>query len=146
MAGVTTTTTTPPSGTSLHYVVFVHLTALPSWLSLTREQRDRIVGAEVAPTLAAHPAVQARWIDVEAFTADSSDVLLAETDDPREWNRLFEALRDTALFHVPYFRLDRILLGAEDGFRDYEDSREVQDDRADGHGPHPPGSVRTSGR
>jgi hypothetical protein len=46
--------------------------------------------------LAAHPQVQTRWVDLEAFSADSSDLLLVETDDLREWNCLFEALRDTA--------------------------------------------------
>jgi hypothetical protein len=33
---------------------------------------------------------------------------------------LFETLRDSAPFHVPYVHLNRILLGAEDCFRGYE--------------------------
>ena len=68
--------------------------------------------------LAAHPAVRVRWVDVEAFSAESSDVLVAETDDLREWNRLVEGLRDTPLFATPLFRLDRVLVGIEEGFRD----------------------------
>lgn len=64
-----------------------------------------------------------RWVDVEAFTGECSDVLLAETNDLRSWNHLFEALRDTALFAQPYFRLERILTGMEDGYRDYENQR-----------------------
>ncbi|MGR7026050.1 darcynin family protein [Geodermatophilus sp. URMC 62] len=108
------------TGNGLHYVAFLHLTALPAWLTLSREQRQEVVGRDVEPVLAAHPAVRVRWVDVEAFSAESSDVLIAETDDLREWNRLVEALRDTCLFADPLFRLDRVLVGAEDGFRDYE--------------------------
>jgi chlorite dismutase len=103
----------------LHHLAFVHLTALPAWLSKSREERDELVEREVAPVLAAHPAVSVRWVDVEAFSADSSDVLVAETDDLREWNRLVEALRDTSLFATPLFRLDRVLVGIEEGFRDH---------------------------
>ena len=120
MAEATTTQTNPDRIPGLHYVVFVHLTALPSWLRLDRDQRAAVVERDVTPSLAAHPAITARWVDVEAFTADSSDILLVETDALRDWNHLFEALRDTSLFAVPYFRLDRILIGAQDGFRDYE--------------------------
>ena len=102
----------------LHHLAFLHLTALPAWLSKSRAERDALVEREVAPVLAAHPAVRVRWVDVEAFSAESSDVLVAETDDLREWNRLVEALRDSPLFAVPLFRLDRVLVGIEEGFRD----------------------------
>jgi hypothetical protein len=47
-----------------------------------------------------------------------SAATVAETDDLRECNRLVEALRDTALFATPPFRLDRVLVGIEEGFRD----------------------------
>jgi hypothetical protein len=105
--------------TGLRHLAFLHLTALPAWLSMSREQRDELVEREVAPVLAAHPAVRVRWVDVEAFSAESSDVLVAETDDLRAWNRLVEALRDSPLFATPLFRLDRVLVGIEEGFRDY---------------------------
>ncbi len=44
----------------LHHLAFVHLTALPAWLSKSREERDELVEREVAPVLAAHPAVRVR--------------------------------------------------------------------------------------
>lgn len=96
------------------YVIFVHLTALPSWLRLSRGERDQLVERHANPVLAAHPEVRIRWIDVEAFAADSSDVLIAETTDVQAWHRLFDALRDTPLFAEPYFRLDRLYVGIED--------------------------------
>jgi len=113
--------TTAPDG--LHHVIFVHLTALPAWLRLPRAQRAALVADHAAPALATQPDVAVRWIDVEAFTAESSDVLVVETDDLRAWNRLFEALRDTPIFTEPFFRLDRLIIGAEDGYRDFEERR-----------------------
>lgn len=101
-------------------VVIVMLTALPAWLTLSRTDRQRVVDAEVEPALAASPEVRVRWVDAEAMTAQCSDVLLAETTDLRAWNHLWERLRDSALFAEPYFRLEAIVPGVEDGYRDYE--------------------------
>jgi len=106
----------------LHYVVLVHLTALPSWLQLTRSQRQAVVAEHVRPAIDAYPAVAVRWIDTEGFSADCSDVLMADTDDLRAWNHLFESLRDTPIFAVPYFHLDRLVVGAEDAYIDYENA------------------------
>jgi hypothetical protein len=103
-----------------HHVVLVSLTALPAWLALTREERGRVVAEEVEPAAAAHPACTLRWIDAEAFTATCSDVLLVETEDLRAWTHLWERLRDSSLFAVPYFALEGIVLGVEDGYVDYE--------------------------
>lgn len=105
-------------GTETRWAVLVQLTALPAWLALSRDQR-RKVGARGLAVARRHQQVRVRWVDVEAFTGDCSDVLIAQTPDPRGWNRLFEALRDTELDAVPYF-LERILTGIVDGYLDYE--------------------------
>ncbi|MEQ4716808.1 darcynin family protein [Nonomuraea sp. B19D2] len=107
------------SATEMRWVIVVQLTALPAWLALDRGQRRAVV-ASLEPVLSAHRDVQVRWIDTESFTADCSDLLIAETSELRTWNHLFEALRDSVLFATPYFRLERILTGIEDGYRDYE--------------------------
>ncbi|MEV4106827.1 darcynin family protein [Nonomuraea sp. NPDC049695] len=107
------------SATEIRWVIVVQLTALPAWLALDRERRRAVV-ASLEPVLRAYQDVRVRWIDTESFTADCSDVLIAETSDLRIWNHLFEALRDSVLFATPYFRLERILTGIEDGYRDYE--------------------------
>jgi len=103
-----------------NYVISVQLTALPNWLALERRARAAVIAEHAEPILQARPEVRVRWIDAEAFTAECSDLLLAETEDLRDWNHLFEALRDTPLFAEPYFALDRIVVGIEDGYRDYE--------------------------
>jgi hypothetical protein len=106
-------------GTETRWTVLVQLTALPAWLALPRDRR-REIGARCTAVAGRWPRIRLRWLDVEAFTGECSDVLIAETPDPREWNHLFEALRDTELFAVPYFRLERILTGIENGYVEYE--------------------------
>ena len=108
----TTGTETP------RWVVLVELTSLPAWLGLDRRGRAEIVQRDVDPVLAGFPQIRVEWVDVEAFTGACSDVLIARTADLTAWNRLFERLRDTVLFSVPYFRVERILTGLTDGYRD----------------------------
>lgn len=112
------------------WLVVVELEALPSWLALSRDRRRAVVEEQVAPVLRAHRDVRVRWVDVESLSAECSDLLLAETTDLIAWNRLFEGLRDTPVFTVPYFHANRILAGIPDGHRDYERHADAMD--ADG--------------
>ncbi len=109
--------TVPPQP---RFTVFVHLTALPAWLALTRPERQQIIADHVQPLLEKHDAVQVRWFDAEAWAAAPSDVLVATTDDLTAWSDLFEGLRDSPLWSVPYFRVELVLPTVEDGFADYE--------------------------
>ena len=93
--------------------MLVQLPALPAWLALPRDRR-REIGARCLAVAGRHPRVRLRWVDVEAFTGGCSDVLIAETPEPRAWYHLFEALRDTELFTVPYFRPEQILTGIDE--------------------------------
>jgi len=48
------------------------------------------------------------------------DVLLAETDDVTAWSDLFEELRETPLWSVPYFVVEQIVPAVGDAFVDHE--------------------------
>jgi len=113
------------NGTETSWVIVVQLIALPAWLTLTREQR-RTIADRIGGEARQHRDVRVRWLDAEAFTADCSDVLLAETSDLTAWYHLFEMLRDTELFTTPYFRLVRIATCIEDGYRAYEKTLEAR--------------------
>lgn len=56
-----------PESAAQPLVCVMHLTALPSWLSMSRVQRQSFVADHVEPLLRHHPGVSVRWIDVEAF-------------------------------------------------------------------------------
>ena len=105
------------AATETRFVVFVHLTALPSWLRLPHERRAAVRADELLTAFATHPRIHTQWIDVESYSAASSDILIAHVTDLADWNLLFEKLRDTSFFSEPYFRVDQILVGIEDGYR-----------------------------
>lgn len=102
------------------FTIFVHLTALPSWLALSRPERRALIAEHVQPLLERHQAVRVRWFDAEAWAASVSDVLMATTSDLTAWSDLFEGLRDSPLWSVPYFRVELVLPAIEDGYADYE--------------------------
>lgn len=108
------------SSKSPRYAMFVHLRALPSWLALPRARRRTLAGRHLGGALARHPAVAVRHFDAEAFSADCSDVMLAESGDPLAYYHFMEDLRDSPLLAVPYFEVVRIVPAIEDGYLGYE--------------------------
>lgn len=102
------------------YVVLVQLTALPEWLQLDREARQKVIETRVQPVLDTYPECRVRWIDTEALTAVCSDVMLVETTALERWYHLWEGIRDTPICSVPYFRVEAIIPGIEDGYVAYE--------------------------
>ena len=116
--------TTPTRTVSGGHTVFLQLIATPAWLALSRAERARIVADEVTPLLKRYSATtQLRWYDAEAYSANPSDLAVVTTTDLGDWQHLFDRLRDTSLWSVPYFTLDRLTVAVEDGFIDYERSR-----------------------
>jgi hypothetical protein len=76
----------------------------------------------VAPVFARFAdRIQVRWVDVEAFTARCSDLLLCSMASALEQHALLEALRDTRLFSDGYFELVDVLFGIDEGYRWYEE-------------------------
>lgn len=71
-----------------------------------------------------------RYYDAEAFSAVCSDIMVFETEHLQDYTFLIEALRDSALFSRPYFRLKHIIPAVEDGFRDYEAHLDTGDEQA----------------
>lgn len=103
----------------MNYAFFVSLRATREWLALPRERR-RALAAEHLQPLLADGRVRMRHFDAEAFTAECSDVLLLETDDPQRHYHFMEALRDSPLVTHPYFEILRIVPAIEDGYVAYE--------------------------
>ena len=101
--------------------IFLLLRALPAWLALDRETRNRTAGQALEEALA-NGAVSMRFFDAEAFSGTCSDVAVFEADDPGQWYFAFERLRDSALFATPYFEVVNIVPAYEDGFRQFEAS------------------------
>ena len=105
----------------MRMTIFVMLRALPSWLALEREARDRIAGEALGAGLA-DSAVSMRFFDAEAFNGTCSDIAVFEAEEPAQWYFAFERLRDSALFATPYFEVRDIIPAYEDGYRQFEAS------------------------
>jgi hypothetical protein len=103
------------------YTLFVHFSTLPAWLALPRDERDAVFGRYVSPLLERYTeTVSVAWFDAEAWSASPTDIAVVTTADMGNWYDLWEGLRDTPLFAVPYFRHERTITTLGDGFRDYQ--------------------------
>ena len=99
----------------MRLTVFLMLEAAPSWLALSRAERDRIAGEALGGL-----GVRLRHFDAEAFHARISDVAMIEADDPADYYFAIERLRDSPLIASGHFRVAEIVPAYEDGFRQFE--------------------------
>ncbi|GAB2952769.1 darcynin family protein [Nonomuraea fastidiosa] len=112
---------TGKGGAGRTYTIFLHFTALPAWLALTRSERGAVIERHVRPLLERYAGTtRLDWFDAEAWSASPTDVAVVTTTDMGDWYDLWEGLRDTPLFGVPYFRHEQTITTVGDGFADYE--------------------------
>ena len=103
------------------YTILLLMRAMPSWLSLSRAERNHFFEETVAPILSRYSEVcHVRVFDSEYFHGVVSDFMVVETNDLEQYSFMIEAMRDTEIFSIPYFDLKDIIVGVENGFRLYE--------------------------
>lgn len=105
---------------SPHFGIVTLVAAQPAWLALPREQRAEYEGSLAAILLRAQPAVRVRFFDAEAFARGHTDWMLAETSDLGAYHDMWEEIRDTPLFTVPYWTVVDTVIGIEDAHQDYD--------------------------
>jgi hypothetical protein len=96
------------------------MNATPAWLSLSRKERSDFTDSVLVPIYQRYPKVSARVFDVEAFSADCSDIVMYETESIQEYQFMIDAIRDTEIFTKPYFEIVRILPAIEEGYLEYD--------------------------
>lgn len=100
------------------------MTATPAWLSLPREERGAFDANVVEPLLERYAErVQVRFFDAEAFTARCSDFVIFTALDLKAYYFLIEELRDTAMFITPYFVVNDVIIGLENGYQAFEEEQ-----------------------
>jgi hypothetical protein len=104
------------------FAAIVALEFEPAWLALDRGERNRYA-ALVVEIAARHPSVSFRWFDADALGHGYTDFALCEFDEVEAYHFLWEELRDTKLFSVPYLRIRNVMLGIERGYQRYEAAR-----------------------
>ena len=106
---------------SPRYLAVAMLAAEPSWLALTREERGR--WAEIIGDICdRHPRVSVEWFDADGLSGRHSDFATFRFDELEAYQFVWDALRDTALFTKPYWRIVDVVLGRLQGYKAYEAS------------------------
>ena len=108
----------------MKYTILVLYKIQPSFLQLDRSERNKVMEKQVAPIMANFAdKLEIRMFDSEAFHATTSDFLIIECADLSDYYFFMERLRDTPLFTKPYIQLNDIIIGLEDGFRQFENKQ-----------------------
>jgi Darcynin, domain of unknown function len=104
-------TSKPP----VNHTFFMMVRTTNEWIRLTPKERFAFVGDVIAPILQAHPAVNMRFFDSEAFSASVTDVLMWETAEVMAYQAVVESLRETP-FWGHYFEIREILASVENAY------------------------------
>lgn len=95
--------------------IFMLVQAMPPWIAMTPAVRHDFVQRTLRPILARHGHVRLRYFDAEAYSAQTSDVLMWQTTDDRDYRGLVEDLRETP-FWGTYFAVREIIPCVEEDF------------------------------
>jgi hypothetical protein len=105
----------------MKYTILILMRATPAWLSLSRDKRREFFEKEITPIFAKFSdSLKIRLFDSEAFHAKTSDFMIIECENLKEYYYFIEFLRDTKIFSEPYFELNEIITGVENGFQEFE--------------------------
>ncbi len=67
-----------------------------------------------------HQRVTVQWFDADALGTGFSDWVLCQFDSLDQYHSMWEELRDTEFFGVPYAEITQVMLGLADGFERFE--------------------------
>lgn len=104
------------------FAFFALVRALPAWLALSREDRNKIWEKELGVVIEKYKQVSIRTFDAEAFSTRCSDIILFETSDIEAYYFLIEEIRDSRICTVPFFEFIDIIPTIEEGFKRFEES------------------------
>jgi hypothetical protein len=103
------------------YTILVLYRVNHHWLALSREERNAFYENSVLPIIQKFEGkLSVRLFDSEAFHAQTSDYMIVECHDLKDYYYFMEYLRDTELFSKPYMVLNDVIIGMENGFQDFE--------------------------
>jgi hypothetical protein len=102
------------------YTIFMQVKTTPAWLALSNAKRMSFVRQTIEPILARHPSVGIRFFESEFYSADVTDLIVAQTQDLGAYEDLVDALRETP-FWDQYFEVVAILPSVENSYTDDDD-------------------------
>jgi hypothetical protein len=108
--------------TSPSFTILLLMNATPQWLRLSREERSAYFEKSIAPVFTrVSKEVNVRLFDSEYFHATVSDFMIITTQNLDQYQLLIELLRDSKIYHEPYFEVKDIIVGQENRFEDFNE-------------------------
>jgi len=104
----------------MKYSVLLMLSARSEWLVMNKEYRTNMFNQFLFPLLHSYSnQIKFTVYNSEAFHAEISDFIILETVNLESYYHFIKELKATKLFTGEHFKLKDIVLGAENGFRDF---------------------------
>lgn len=105
----------------MKYTIIVTYSFTQGWLKKSWQERSKFEEEHLHPIFAKYAdKVQVRFFDAEAFNSCFSDFLILDTCDLKQYYFLIEELRESKLFSEELAEFKDIILGIENGFREFE--------------------------
>jgi Darcynin, domain of unknown function len=104
----------------MKYNILLMLKATPKWWVMSKEYRNNMFKQFLFPLLASYSEyIQFKVFNAEAFHASVSDFFVVETTDLEKYYRFLQELKSSKLFTGEFFELQDIVMGAENGFKEF---------------------------
>lgn len=107
----------------MKYTILLMLKAKSAWWVMSKEYRQAMFQQNLFPLLASYSEyIQFQVYNAEAFHAQVSDFITIETQNLEQYYQFLQKLKATKLFAGEYFDISDIVMGAENGFKDFNTS------------------------
>lgn len=96
---------------AVEYCFVVSIKANPSWLKLSRDQRQEHWQVVAQIVTEYQDKVSFQYYDSDAFHAHFSDMIICEVQDPLAYHHLWDRIKDTSIFSEAYYSITDVRSG-----------------------------------
>jgi hypothetical protein len=105
----------------MKYTIAILLTTTEKWLRLARKDRQNFSEQVFEPLIHKYrETLKVRLFDSESFNAKNTDFMIIETSSLNDYYFFWEEIRDSKIYTEPYFIVNEIVVGKEEGYKEYE--------------------------
>jgi hypothetical protein len=105
----------------MKYTIVILISTTKKWLRLSRKLRNEFSEQVLGPIMLKYKAtVNVKMFDAESFNSRNTDFLLIETSNLNDYYFFWEEIRDSKVYTEPYFVVNEIVIGQENGFKEFE--------------------------
>jgi len=95
------------------YCYVLSIRATPTWLTLTRKERERHWDKVRSIVSEYQGKVTFKYYDADAFHATHSDMVMCESQDIASYHHMWDQIKDTAIFAAGYYEISDVRMGLE---------------------------------